>query len=404
MRKTAVFQLNIATFVIFVSGCLLMLIFRQTVKPETADTISHGDDSQKALTEHMSVNDILTSTKNSTNKPPLKLILLWNAMSPELSDNPFITFNCPITTCLFTADMSLIHLSDVVLLRIDVLEDMPLNRLPHQRFVFLHIESPISTKLSIMDNPRFRYNYFNWTMTYRRDSDIFLRDYYGSVLPHDSMKGNDTSQRKKFEKELIGKEVMDNDTDLAAIIRGKNKMVAWFVSHCSTLIRREEYARQLGQYVPVDIFGNCTKECPTDCYQMLRTDYKFYLAFENSWCPDYVTEKFIRPLFYHAVPIVLGGADYSHFAPPHSYINVRDFGSPKELADYLILLNNTETLYASYFDWKKDYEVVRTDMSGWCDLCQLAHNDSLPVKVYPDIKQWWMLGEAACEYNSTKHF
>ncbi|XP_057368513.1 alpha-(1,3)-fucosyltransferase C-like [Daphnia carinata] len=400
MRNTAMFQLNIATFVIFVSGCLLLLIFHQTVKPETANTISHTDDSQKDLT----VSDFVTSTENSTNKLPLKLILLWNAMSPELSDNPFVTFNCPVKTCLFTADMSLIHLSDVVLLRIDVLEDMPLNRLPHQRFVFLHIESPISTKLSIMDNPRFRYNYFNWTMTYRRDSDIFLRDYYGSVMPHNSMKGNNIFERTKIQNESIGKEVMDNDTDLAAIIRGKKKMVAWFVSHCSTLIRREEYARQLGQYVPVDIFGNCTKECPTDCDEMLRKDYKFYLAFENSWCPDYVTEKFIRPLFYHAVPIVLGGADYSHFAPPHSYINARDFGSPKELADYLILLNNTETLYTSYFDWKKDYEIVRTDMSGWCDLCQLAHNDSLPVKVYPDIKQWWMLDDAACEYNSTKYF
>jgi hypothetical protein len=191
---------------------------------------------------------------------------------------------------------------------------------------------------------------------------------------------------------------------MAALIQSKSKMVTWFVSHCSTSIRREEYARQLGQYVPVDIFGNCSRECPYNCYEMLRSEYKFYLAFENSWCPDYVTEKFIRPLFHDAVPIVLGGADYSHFAPPHSYINARDFGSPKELADYLILLNNTDSLYASYFDWKKEFEVVKTDMSGWCDLCQLAHNDSLPPKVYPDIKRWWMLGQAECENNSTKYF
>ena len=181
-------------------------------------------------------------------------------------------------------------------------------------------------------------------------------------------------------------------------------MVTWFVSHCSTEIRREEYARQLGQYVPVDIFGNCSRECPYDCYEMLRAEYKFYLAFENSWCPDYVTEKFIRPLFHDAVPIVLGGADYSHFGPPHSYINARDFASPKALADHLILLNNSDTLYASYFDWKKDFRVVKTDMTGWCDLCQLAHNDSLPTKVYPDIKRWWMLDESECEINSTKYF
>ena len=199
-------------------------------------------------------------------------------------------------------------------------------------------------------------------------------------------------------------ESAERDKEMAAHIKGKTKMVAWFVSHCSTEIRREEYARQLGQHVPVDIFGNCSNECPYDCYEMLRTEYKFYLAFENSWCPDYVTEKFTRPLIHDAVPIVLGGADYSHFAPPGSYINARDFKSPKELADYLILLNNTETLYASYFDWKKDFRVMKSDMSGWCDLCQLAHNESLPIKVYPDIKRWWMLDEAGCEYNSTKYF
>jgi alpha-1,3-fucosyltransferase len=45
-----------------------------------------------------------------------------------------------------------------------------------------------------------------------------------------------------------------------------------------------------------------------------------------------VKEKFYRPLKYDRVPIVLGGANYNRFAPPHSYINAKDFKSPKELA------------------------------------------------------------------------
>jgi alpha-1,3-fucosyltransferase len=62
-------------------------------------------------------------------------------------------------------------------------------------------------------------------------------------------------------------------------------------------------------------------------------NYKFYLAAENSLCPDYVTEKFYRGFLNDVVQVVYGGADYSHYAPPHSYINIADFKSPKALAD-----------------------------------------------------------------------
>ena len=69
--------------------------------------------------------------------------------------------------------------------------------------------------------------------------------------------------------------------------------------------------------------------------------FYFYLAFENSICKDYVTEKFFRGLqvipSMHwtslekidfqapVVPVVLGGANYSAIAPNHSFIHVDDF-------------------------------------------------------------------------------
>lgn len=52
-------------------------------------------------------------------------------------------------------------------------------------------------------------------------------------------------------------------------------------------------------YIDVDIYGKCgnlTCSHENDCFDDLAEDYKFYLAFENALCPDYVTEKFFRTL------------------------------------------------------------------------------------------------------------
>jgi glycoprotein 3-alpha-L-fucosyltransferase len=73
--------------------------------------------------------------------------------------------------------------------------------------------------------------------------------------------------------------------------------VGWFVSNCGEKNARQKYAKELQKYIPVDIYGMCgTKMCPrsteTECFEMLNRDYKFYLAFENSNCKDYITEKF----------------------------------------------------------------------------------------------------------------
>ena len=76
----------------------------------------------------------------------------------------------------------------------------------------------------------------------------------------------------------------------------KTKKVAWFVSNCGAKNGRLEYARNLSTFIDVDIYGSCgQKRCPRssdECNKMLDTDYKFYLAFENSNCKDYITEKF----------------------------------------------------------------------------------------------------------------
>ena len=55
--------------------------------------------------------------------------------------------------------------------------------------------------------------------------------------------------------------------------------------------------------IPVDIYGKCgTLKCERshnksndisgqECFTKLAKDYKFYFAFENVFCADYITEK-----------------------------------------------------------------------------------------------------------------
>ena len=113
-------------------------------------------------------------------------------------------------------------------------------------------------------------------------------------------------------------------------------MAFWAVSNCDTPIHREQYVKKLQEYTKIDIFSNkgclISKKnytCPLEkspvhnhnnpvfskCFQKITEQYWFYLAFENSICNDYITEKFWRTLDLKTVPVVMGGGNYSRDAP-----------------------------------------------------------------------------------------
>ena len=252
------------------------------------------------------------------------------------------------------------------------------------------MESPANTDSKPLLLERTRFGFFNWTMTYRLDSDIVHRDSYGVTIPRRRKLPSMYPNPRHSGYPSIGRK------DLSPYISGKKKLAAWFVSNCVTSSRREDYVKELSRYVPVDVYGKCGNlSCFSNdtrrCREMVRSDYKFYIGFENSLCPDYVTEKLTAGLLYEAVPVVMGGVDYTAFAPPHSFIDVNDFASPKQLANYLLLLNATDSLYARYFDWKRDFTIHLNPKQGWCHLCKLAHNDQMSsYKIYDDILQWWI--------------
>ena len=244
-------------------------------------------------------------------------------------------------------------------------------RWPHQRFVFFLKEPPT---LSAIREPRYR-GVFNLTMTYRRDSDV-LADYMSVTSGAEPTPLPDVGNR--------------------------SKAVAWIVSHCETASGRELYVDELQRFIEVDVYGKCGDlRCSTsahggnrhECQRSVAHRYHFYLAFENSQCRDYATEKLFMSLRYGLVPVVLGDnrALYEQVAPPGSFIHIADFAGPQQLAEYLHYLMTNRTAFSQYFDWRKRYRIV--DQGTWCNLCRYL-NEPHPAQYYDDISSWWVDGGA----------
>ena len=211
-------------------------------------------------------------------------------------------------------------------------------------------------------------------MTYRRDSDFYFG--YGDFVK-------------------LASPVAQRDS---SFVEGKSKMVAWFVSNCHTQSQREDFAAALKEFVDVDIYGACGPlKCGQGgdpvCMDMLSRDYHFYLAFENSWCQDYVTEKLYRTMrMVDIVPVVRGAANYTSLLPPHSFIDASDFPSVKALAEHLKRVAEDKTLYRSYFTWKQQWTVVEPVPFPFCEMCRRLHHANGWSHVYPNVDAWWREG------------
>ena len=376
------------------------------------------------------INPIIMQDQNTiveragtTNKKKLKMILLWNA--PHRTEtlifgsghDSFVDHKCPVSDCyivnspyqypeikLESYDAIVFNFHDLHMSKMPPNDTKLFQRLPHQRFVFLTQEAQPFLQHHILTG--YRPNYFNWTMTYRLDSDILLL--YGRITP--------TRSAPTTAEEI--KRLINQSRSLPQ--QKKRNLAAAMISHCNTHGLREDYIKELKRYIPVDVYGNCDfndnstvddnwnltialNDCkksefvasPPECYDAIEINYKFYLSFENAICTDYVTEKFFQIMTRNIVPVVYGGANYSRIAPPHSFIDARQF-EPKELAEYLLRLDQDDGLYKTFF-WWKGHNVVEAGEEqmtrhGFCELCRKLHQDN-ETKIYnpPMINKWFSI-------------
>ncbi|XP_031847170.1 alpha-(1,3)-fucosyltransferase C [Nomia melanderi] len=327
-----------------------------------------------------------------------KRILYWNTMFGDESFYLGYSFdNCPVSNCYAIHDrFAVADLTefDAVLFHANELDlsDLPKKRSPRQWYVFVNLESPANRPLIHY----FYEDYFNLTMTYRLDSDIVWT--YATI--EDAHTGDLVAPLRNNTWTQFYDRAGDraNDTRPNEAIAGKTKPIVWFVSNCNAKSGRDKYVLELSRHVTVDIYGKCgNHHCPRskDCFrEVAEPDYFFYLSFENSLCEDYVTEKLYNALRYNIVPIVYGGANYSVFAPPGSYINALDYDSPRELAGYLKTLMKNPREYAKYFRWKKYYRINKSSRSAACNLCEFLHKRSAAEpRWYSPLTDWYSRGK-----------
>ncbi|XP_061600393.1 4-galactosyl-N-acetylglucosaminide 3-alpha-L-fucosyltransferase 9-like [Cololabis saira] len=287
-------------------------------------------------------------------QPNSTVVLVWLWPFGKTFDLSVCSSHFKIEGCVITADRSLYSKSHgVIIHHHDIsanLSNLPrTQRPPFQKWIWMNMESPTHSP----KHPGIG-NLFNLTLNYRRDADIALP--YGSII---------AAETKNF------------------VPPTKDKLICWFVSNWNQDHERVKYYDELKNHVEIHAYGNAFGSHISDeDYFSTMGSCKFYLAFENSIHKDYMTEKLYNPLSVGTVPVVLGPPrkNYENFVPGNAFIHVDDFSSPKELAEYLLLLDQNMAIYLQYFEWRRHFEARKTYF--WAELTCRACDYLKRQKVY----------------------
>ena len=146
----------------------------------------------------------------------------------------------------------------------------------------------------------------------------------------------------------------------------------------------------------VHVYGDCSggysypKIDAERCLAVVNADYKFILAFENSLCADYVTEKLWKVLQrkLNVIPVVMGFLKYAELLPPHSFVDITDFSSHETLAEHLKSMAADDALYNEYFRWRTPHDCSGNGPSMGCPVCDYLRRHR-HEQVAVDVEEFW---------------
>ncbi|CAF1412265.1 unnamed protein product [Adineta steineri] len=236
---------------------------------------------------------------------------------------------------------------------------------------------------TIVDYVLFNSLKFNWTISFKMNSEVSIGSY------------------GLFTKREFSRSTSDYNLWIDSQFRERSNGALWFVSNCNARERLDIYYKLRKEVnTSVEGYGRCVDYYPmhfcsagSQCEKDYMSKFKYYLSFESMTCRDYITEKFYKAFYHGLIPIVYGPdrKDYEHFAPPNSFIHINDFNKDmNKLANYLQEIHSNFTLYSMYHQWRKTHDIVidgkAVERIRMCELCErltkVRHGD---ITYYNDI-------------------
>lgn len=324
------------------------------------------------------VHEVVSDSNSSRfKKTQLKRILLYSPPTPfsymHGIHEPSFFQDCMESNCILSLDKRTANISDAVLVDYLGIRSLVKKKRPEKQvWVYLQREPTGTIPKDVVSA------IFNWTMTYSKQSDIYLP--YGML-------------KNKFPRSSETK-------NYSQIAINKSRDALWVVSHCKTKAKREIYTNILQKYIKIDILGACGTrwKCGRrwrhdECFGILDHTYRFFLAFEQQLCTEYITEKFFDNYNYNTIQVVRGGVP--HNRPINTtkgvYISASDFDSAHHLGKYLKALSKDVTEYTNLLRKKEEFENIPYQtlfQNAMCDICYRLHHIDKYRFIYKNIREW----------------
>ncbi|XP_038212080.1 4-galactosyl-N-acetylglucosaminide 3-alpha-L-fucosyltransferase FUT6-like [Zerene cesonia] len=342
------------------------------------------------LFKFQKTNDIGNTTKNEEDKRFIVLIWKhWDWLKSRHVYNfnnerpPDIFNKCRVKNCIFTGDEKYLESADAVVIHMQRgIYPNTTRRNRKQRWIFLNDESPINAFSMAKTRPKYKdlANMFNWSMTYRSDADVPVP--YGRTVP--------------LEKPLLSDSANLNQLVPYWSSKRRDKLASVLMSNCG-VSKRMKYLTEIEKYLPLDVYGKCSKDHKNSCPGHFRSDcnvtsqYLFYLVLENSQCREYLTEKAFNNAYDKgAIPVIMGPKpdECDKILPPNSFLHINNFDKPRDLAKYIIHLSANDEALLNFHRWRNHFKIVNehgyfgTKSFHYCRVCEALNYNDKSEKIY----------------------